>query len=87
MGVLVTVELLCQVHHIQEGSIEVSLDGEGAYKSVFESTHASVDSKAHDLIRAIKGLLSELPVTVTGRHIEGTKMTRGLMFIWIAGSA
>ena len=53
MGLLVTLEMSCQVHQIQQGSIELGLDGEGAHKAVFESTHTPVDAKSHDLIRAI----------------------------------
>ena len=37
MGLLVTLEMPCQVHQIQQGSIELGLDGEGAYKATFES--------------------------------------------------
>ena len=50
MGMLVTLEMLCQVHQIQQGSIELGLDGEGAYRAVFESTHTPVDAKSYDLI-------------------------------------
>ena len=71
MGMLVTVEMLCQVHQIQQGSIELGLDGEGAHKAVFESTHTPADSKSYDLIKAIRGTIQELPIHITGRHVVG----------------
>ena len=71
MGMLVTLEMLCQVHQIQQGSIELGLDGEGAYKAVFESTHTPADAKSYDLIRAIRGMIQDLPIRITGRHVVG----------------
>ena len=71
MGVLVTLQLLCQFRSIQAGSICIGLDGESAYKAVFENKDPKVDAPAYDLIRANRHLLKSLPIEVKGRHIKG----------------
>ena len=64
-------KVICQVHAVTHGSLEVGLDGESAYKAVFETEQVEVNAKAADLIRAIKESITQLPLLVTGRHIKG----------------
>ena len=71
MGLMVMAKVICQVHAVTQGSLEVGLDGESAYKAVFETEQVEVNAKAADLIRAIKESITQLPLQVTGRHIEG----------------
>ena len=71
MAMLTTLEVLCAQHTITQGAIELGLDGEGAFKAVFESGPPKVDAKAYDLLRAIKAKIKSLPLLITGRHIKG----------------
>ena len=71
MGIVVATNVICALHKINEGSLEIGLDGEGTHKALFEQTHTPVDAKAFDLITTIKHLMSKSPITFTGRHIHG----------------
>jgi len=71
MGILTTLELLCSFHHLNNGFIEIGLDGESALQAVFHSGPPTVDAKAQDLIRCIQAKLQALPLNITGRHIKG----------------
>ena len=71
MAMLTTLEVLCAQHTITQGAIELGLDGEGAFKAVFESGPPKVDDKAYDLLQAIKAKINSLPLSITGRHIKG----------------
>ena len=71
MGIVVATHLICTLHNITDGSLEIGLDGEGAYKMLFERDDTPVDSKAFDLITTIKRLMQKSPIVYTGRHIQG----------------
>ena len=71
MGIAVTLELLCSLHSITSGSIEIGLDGEAAYQQVFADQDPQVDQKAYDMLLAIRRKFRARPLTITGRHIKG----------------
>ena len=71
MGILTAVEILCSKYAIQSGSLELGLDGKSAKEAIFSDLPPKVEAKAYDLLRATRGVLSRLPIHVTGRHIEG----------------
>ena len=71
IGALTLVEIVCKVHHITQGSIELALDGKSAYEVIFERDRPSADQKAYDLILSIKRTIKHLPIQVTGRHVLG----------------
>ena len=71
MGLVTALEVLCSLHKITSGAIELGLDGEGAYKAIFVSGPPQANDKAYDLLRAIRTKIACLPITVTGRHIKG----------------
>ena len=71
MGVLVTLQILGELHGITEGSLVLGLDGDEARKAIFDYDLPKVDAPSYDLIRSIKSKLQSLPFTVTSRHIKG----------------
>ena len=71
MGGVVTIQLLCDMYSIKEGSIEIGLDGEEAMKSIFALEDPRVDAPCYDLILDIRRKIDQLPIKVTGRHIKG----------------
>ncbi len=71
MGVVVTLALICSLHNVLSGSIEIGLDGEEAMKSIFAEGEPKVDASAYDMITDIRRKLRSLPIVVTGRHIKG----------------
>ena len=71
MGIMVGVGLLCDVHRVTSGAIEIGLDGEEAMKSVFAEWDPKPENADYDLILDIRRKLAKLPITATGRHVEG----------------
>ena len=71
MGILTALEIICNLHSITHGEIEIGLDGEGAYKVIFTDKWVKAKDKAYDLINAVRHKLSSLPLTIKGRHIHG----------------
>ena len=71
MGIVTSVALLCQLHQLDSGSLEIGLDGKSAKEAIFSDTPPAVDAKAYDLLRAVRGLMASLPIVFTGRHVKG----------------
>jgi len=71
MGILTTIQLVCQIHQVQYGALELGLDGEAALKAIFAPEQPSPAAPAYDLLQAIRAKRATLPITITGRHIKG----------------
>ena len=70
-GVVATTKMICNVHDITEGSLEIGLDGDSAMKVVFREKNPKPEDPCCDMILDIRRKIRELPIRVTGRHIEG----------------
>ena len=53
MGIAITLQLICSLHRVTHRSIEIGLDGESAYKVIFEKDPPPMDKKAQDLIHTV----------------------------------
>ncbi len=71
MGIVVALALLCRIHNITSGSIEIGQDGEEAMKAVFSKWDPKPDQADYDLILDLRRKFAKLPITATGRHVEG----------------
>ena len=71
MGVVVTLGLLCKVHQVTNGSIEIGLDGKLALERVLDEEEPTPQVPSYDLILSIRRKIQKLPITIRGRHIEG----------------
>ena len=71
MGVVVTLQMICSLHQVTHGSIEIGLDGESAFKVIFEKDPPQATKKAQDLIHTIQKAIKALQLEVMGRHIKG----------------
>ena len=69
-GTVAILTLLCQVYQIQDGSIEIGLDNEGALNAIFKDWDPKITDKSFDLIFDIRRKLQRLPLRVKGRWIE-----------------
>jgi hypothetical protein len=70
-GIATSLEMVCTVHSISEGSIEIALDGESAMNAIFAETDPKPESPCFDLIMSARQKIKALPIKVTGRHIKG----------------
>ena len=71
MGIVTALTLLCKLHHITQGSIEIGLDGDSALQAVMRDEDPKAHDPSYDLILEIRRKLKALPITVSGRHIQG----------------
>ena len=81
-AMLMAITILCEFHWITQGSLVLGLDNE---KGVSTSLNTYLDPQANikhvDLIRAIRRLISEIPICIHLEHVRGhqdTKTTRTL---------
>jgi hypothetical protein len=71
MGIIVSLKMICEIHHIANGQVEIGLDGKEAMTAVFSEYHSNPDDSCYDLIQDIRSKITLLPITLTGRHVEG----------------
>ena len=73
MGVVVSLGIMCKLHNITAGQVEMGLDGKEVMNQVFATKDPTPNAPSYDMIldirRKIKLLV--LPLTLTSRHIEG----------------
>jgi len=62
---------LCDFYHIKEGCITVGCDGESALAQAFRQHDISTKDPSHDLLLAIRSLLSKSQLTWETIHIQG----------------
>jgi hypothetical protein len=70
-GVVTTAKMICRVHNIKEGSLEIGLEGDSAVKAVFVVKDPKPEDPCYNVILDVRRKIQELPIKVTGRHIEG----------------
>ena len=70
-GILTTVQLLCQLHHLTQGSIEIGLDNTTAIDNVTDEWDPPCKAPDFDLVYNIRQHLKALPITCTFRHVKG----------------
>lgn len=70
-GAVTTTKMICEVHNITEGSLEIGLDGNSAMKAVFAVKDPKPEDPCCGMILDVRRTLQELTIKVTGRHIEG----------------
>ena len=70
-GAVTTPKMICEVHNVTEGSLEIGLDGDSAMKAVFGEKNRKPEDPCCDMILDVRRKIRELPIKVTGRHIEG----------------
>jgi hypothetical protein len=68
--VLEALKGICEVHDIQEGKVEVGLDGEQAVKEAFGSWPLDPTRPDYDMLQQIRGMISSSPLKFTLRWIE-----------------
>ena len=68
---VVTLGLLCKIHHVTTGSIEIGLDGKSSLDRVLDEEDPTPKDPSYDLIISIRRKIKQLPITIRGRHIEG----------------
>ena len=66
-----TVEMLCQVHNITEGSMIVALDGQIAMIAVSQPWDPKPSAPDFDLIDSIRRRVKRLPITINWEHVKG----------------
>ena len=71
MADIVAAGMICQVHKVTEGSMEIGLEGQAAMKAVFAETDPKVDAPCFDILTDIWRKIKALPIKVSVRHIEG----------------
>ena len=71
MGVVVSLGILCNLHNITAGQVEIGLDGKEAMNQVFAPWDPKPDAPSYDMILDIRRKIKLLPLTLSGRHIEG----------------
>ena len=70
-GILTTVQLLCQLHHLTQGSIEIGLDNTTAIENVTAEWEPTCKAPDFDLVYNIRQHLKALPIQCTFRHVKG----------------
>jgi hypothetical protein len=70
-GVIETVNIVCEVHGITEGDIEVGLDGDQAMKNIFGKWLLNPRQADYDLLKDICAKIAKSSVTWMGRWVEG----------------
>ena len=63
--------MVCKIHNITEGSIEIALDGKAAMETIFDEKAPKSEAPCFDMMMDIRRKLEALPIKVTGRHIKG----------------
>jgi hypothetical protein len=71
MGIIVSLKMICEIHNIANGQVEIGLDGKEAMTAVFSEYHSNPDDSCYDLIQDIRSKITLLPITIIGRHVEG----------------
>jgi hypothetical protein len=70
-GVIETVNIVCKVHGITEGSIEVGLDGDQAMKNIFGKWPLNPRQADYDLLKDIRAKIAKSPLKWAGRWVKG----------------
>ena len=71
MGIVVTLAMICRIHSITSGSLQLGLDGKSALDAVFALEDPHSEDPSADIIIDIRRKIKALPITVTGKHIKG----------------
>ena len=69
-AVIAIVDCLCQHHDIQDGCVEMGLDGEQAMKAAFEDWPLKPEQPDFDLLTDIRAKLKKSKITWKWRWIE-----------------
>jgi hypothetical protein len=70
-GILTTVQLICQLHNLTQGSIEIGLDNTTAIDNVNAQGDLTCKKSDFDLVYNIRQHVKDLPITCTFRHVAG----------------
>ena len=70
-GIVETARILCNIHDINSGAIEVGLDGEQAMKNVFGDWPLYPTQADYDLLKDLREKIRQSPLKWTGRWVEG----------------
>jgi hypothetical protein len=70
-GIIETVGILCRLYSIQDGIIEVGLDGEQAMKSLSSTWPLHPRQADYDLLQDIRAKIAKSPITWKWRWVEG----------------
>jgi hypothetical protein len=84
MGILSVTKVLCQVHNITEGAIEIGLDCEAAIKALTTEQLPKAKNRDFDLIMECRNTARQLPISINFRWIEGHQDDKGKRLDWWA---
>ena len=83
-GILATTEIIVKHFGIVTGGITIALDGESALDEACGEWPLSIDQASYDLLQEIRNRVSELPIDVKWRWVEGHQKERqGEMMMWM----
>ena len=71
VGILVLLTVLCQLHHITTGKVELGLDCEAAIKALTAVKDPKISTVDYDLVMEGRRLVASLPIEVKWRWIKG----------------
>ena len=77
LGIVTVLEVLCSHFDLEQGKIEIGLDGESAIKKLQQPHLPSPKSPHFDLLLDCKKRLESLPIQVKFRWIEGHQDDKG----------
>jgi ribonuclease HI len=70
-GIIHILKLLCLKFKIQEGSVQIGLDGDQALKAAAGTWPLKAGQADYDLIKDIRAKIKALPITITWKWIKG----------------
>jgi hypothetical protein len=76
-GIVETVGILCQLHSITTGAIEVGLDGDQAMKNIFGVWPLHPKQADYDMLKDLRKKISQSPLKWTRRWVEGHQDDQG----------
>ena len=77
---MTTIQILCQLHDINQGSVTIGLDGKSTFNGIQQPHPPNPQIKHYDIIMDIRRKIKSLPVNIYLRYVAGhqDKLTSNL---------
>jgi len=84
VAIVTLLGVLCSFHSIEDGHLELGLDGESVIKRLTQKSPPKISIAHYDMIRDCRERITALPIKITFRWIEGHQDDKGKHLDWWA---